>query len=242
MHQTKRHEHSTAQHPTAPAQAEPICYKKHSKSAPEEIFGEQMVFLTSLLHELMQKKNQTKTQESAWHELHGLADRHSNECHGRTAARTETPWNHNSSFPMSWVRVHPATNPLKPQLPQSSCWTPADKAVFCSSLPFPVSVDELDQAAVSREHQPLSQCLQWCWAPAQPHLSQGMELIKFTCQGALSHPCHTIMSTSCSQHSFSSSSTENFLHLSCNSSYFLPGAQNLSHSFLKGWGPGYFSF
>lgn len=49
---------------------------------------------------------------------------------------------------------------------------------------FP-SVDELDQAAVSRENQPLSQCLQRCWAPAQPHLSQGMELIKFTCQGAL---------------------------------------------------------
>lgn len=91
VHQTKRHEHSTAQHPTAPAQAEPIWYKKHRKSAPEEIFGEQVIFLTSLLHELMQKKTKTKRQESAWHELHGLADRHSNECHRRTAARTETP-------------------------------------------------------------------------------------------------------------------------------------------------------
>lgn len=56
VHQTKRHEHSTAQHPTAPAQAEPIWYKKHRKSAPEEIFGEQVIFLTSLLYELMQKK------------------------------------------------------------------------------------------------------------------------------------------------------------------------------------------
>lgn len=56
VHQTKRHEHSTGQHPTAPAQAEPIWYKEHKKPAPEEIFGEQVVFLTSLLHELMQKK------------------------------------------------------------------------------------------------------------------------------------------------------------------------------------------
>lgn len=62
VHQTKRHEHSTGQHPTAPAQAEPMWHKKHRKSAPEEIFGEQMVFLTSFLHELMQKKI---TQESA---------------------------------------------------------------------------------------------------------------------------------------------------------------------------------
>lgn len=55
VHQTKRHEHSTGQHPTASTQAEPMCHKKHRKSAPE-IFGEQVDFLTSLLHELMQKK------------------------------------------------------------------------------------------------------------------------------------------------------------------------------------------
>lgn len=60
VHQTKRHEHSTGQHPTAPAQAEPMWHKKHGKSAPEEIFGEQVDFLTSLLHELMQKKEKKK--------------------------------------------------------------------------------------------------------------------------------------------------------------------------------------
>lgn len=38
------------------AHAEPFLYKKHRKSAPEEIFGEQVVFLTSLLRELTQKK------------------------------------------------------------------------------------------------------------------------------------------------------------------------------------------
>lgn len=61
VHQTKRHEHSTGQHPTAPTQAEPVW---HKKSAPEEIFGEQVVFLTSLSHELMQKKTETKTKKN----------------------------------------------------------------------------------------------------------------------------------------------------------------------------------
>lgn len=64
VHQTKRQEHSPGQQPTAPTQAEPVWHKKHRKSAPEEIFGEQTLFLTSLLHELMQKKkkiiNQTR--------------------------------------------------------------------------------------------------------------------------------------------------------------------------------------
>lgn len=146
---------------------------------------------------------------------------------------------------MSWGRAHAASTPLKPQLPQSSCWTPADKAALCSSLPFLASVDGLDQAAVCREHQSLSQCLQWCWSPAQPHLSQGMELIKFTSQGALIsslsyHHDHKLFPALLQWQLYRK--YRNFLHLSCNLSYFLPGVQNLSHGFLKGWGPSYFSF
>lgn len=159
VHQTMRHEHSPGQHPTAPTQAQPVWHKKHRKSAPEEIFGEQMLFLTSLLHELMQKtKKQTKPGEClAW-------AAHTDRQTQQQVPQQDRSKNRNSlklQLLLSHVLgessscKHPSqTSASSKQLLNTSR---ADKAGSCSSLPL---LDELGQAAVSREHQILSQCLQ----------------------------------------------------------------------------------
>lgn len=155
VHQTMRHEHSPGQHPTAPTQAQEtqeICSRG-------DFFGEQMLFLTSLLHELMQKtKKQTKPGEClAW-------AAHTDRQTQQQVPQQDRSKNRNSlklQLLLSHVLGESSSCKHPPQTSASSKQllntSRADKAGFCSSLPL---LDELGQAAVSREHQILSQCLQ----------------------------------------------------------------------------------
>lgn len=186
VHQTKRHEHSTAQHPTAPAQAEPIWYKKHRESAPEEIFGEQVIFLTSLLHELMQKKNQNKTPREclAW------AARTCRQTQQRVPQQDSSK-NRNTlklQFLLSHVLGESSScnHPSQTSASSKQLLNSSRQGSILQFSAFPRKCGWAGSGCcVQRAPAPLPVPTVMLGTPAQPHLSQGMELVKLTCQGAL---------------------------------------------------------
>lgn len=57
VHQTKRHEHSTGQHPTALLRQNQCGTRNTGNLLQRRFLENKWVFFTSLLHELMQKNN-----------------------------------------------------------------------------------------------------------------------------------------------------------------------------------------